>query len=128
GPARDFRGLSTLGAQVQPALAELEDYLARIRVPPDRKTDLARYSALLHAFDHLSRLLARSGEHNRIATLTVDHQLLRPGAALAASLIRDLPADRRERLAALITNRAKRHRRGVLLREHAGLIPVSNLF
>lgn len=128
GPARDFRGLSTLGAQVQPALTELEDYLARIRVPPDRKTDLARYSALLHAFDHLSRLLARAGEHNRIATLTADGHLLRPGAALAASLIRDLSADRRERLAALITSRAKRHRRGVLLREHAGLIPVSDLF
>lgn len=49
-------------------------------------------------------------------------------AALAAALGRETKPSRLGRLARLIAARTTRFRRGVLLREHAGLLPVSEVF
>ena len=54
--------------------------------------------------------------------------LKRDVAAIRAALARDADAARFSRLARLIRYRAERFRRGALLREHAGLIEVDQVF
>jgi phosphate:Na+ symporter len=76
----------------------------------------------------LQRLIERCGQRDRIATLHDEAHLRRDVATLATALGRDSKAPRLERLARLIAARTARFRRGVLLREHAGLLPVSEVF
>lgn len=128
GPHQDLRTLAALPARAEPALNALADYMARIRVPSDRAGRQERFGAIMHQLDHLDRLLARAAERDRIGTLSEDKDLARPAHALGAALTKGLPAARLARLARLVAARAQRFRRGALLREHAGLISVADLF
>ncbi|MGX0877404.1 phosphate:Na+ symporter [Roseovarius sp. MBR-154] len=128
GPEGDLRALASIAVQGHQAVIAVEEYLARVRIAPDREREQARYAALLHQLDHLQRLIERCGQRDRIATLHDEAHLRRDVATLATALGRDSKAPRLERLARLIAARTARFRRGVLLREHAGLLPVSEVF
>ncbi|MGX0901589.1 phosphate:Na+ symporter [Roseovarius sp. MBR-79] len=125
GPEGDLRALASVAVQGGAAVAALGAFLAQVRIAPDRADEAARYAALLHQIDHFQRLLDRCGQRDRIATLRQEARLGRDVAALAAALDRDRM---REPLARLIERRGRRYRRGVLLREHAGLVPVAEVF
>ncbi|RKT32167.1 phosphate:Na+ symporter [Roseovarius halotolerans] len=128
GPDHDLRALGSVSAQGAPVLEALGAYLAKIHIPPDKAPEQARYVALLHQLDHLERLLERCGQRSRIDMLRKDPLLTRDVAAIRAALARDADAARFSRLARLIRYRAERFRRGALLREHAGLIEVDQVF
>lgn len=131
-PAPDLRGLSALPARVSPALEELEQFLARIRIPEDKEQALQRYSALLHQADHMSRLLHRVSQKAVFSLLADDPALRRSALALGAGLRRwsnRPPGDGRPaRLSATIASRARHHRRASLLREHTGPVSVPDMF
>jgi len=127
GPRQDGRRLAALGGRLRPALAALEDYMVRINLPDNRAAAQARFAAILHQTDHLARLLARSGEAERIGELDDDARLARPARLLAAALLRDLPAARLARLTQLVDARARRHRRAALLREADWQVPPGEL-
>lgn len=118
GPGRDLRGLAALPPLAEPALAELEHFLTLIHVPEDHAAALARYSALLHQTDHLSRLTHRAGQRQPLSILPEDPTFARAARALGAALTRAAggrdEADRLARLSALIEARARRHRRAIL--------------
>lgn len=126
--ARDLRRLAALPEQVEPALKALETWLSRLHVPPDRPEPLGRMAALMHLTDHITRLTARSDEQDRIAHLASNPRLARPARAIAAALAKPGKAGQAARLAARIRGLALRHRRGALLREHAGLISPAAAF
>lgn len=128
GPDSDLRGLAAVSVQAGPALAALKAYLAQIRIAPDRPAEQARHAALMHQIDHIQRLLERCAQRERVATLQREPLLRRDVAALAKALDRGAQAARLARLARLIRTRGTRFRRGALLREHAGLIAVSEVF
>lgn len=125
---RDLRPLSALQGRVDPARKALETWLAQLNLPPDRPELLDRMAALMHLTDHLARLAARSQEHDRIAHLADSPHLSRPARALAASLVTPRKAGQVARLFARIRALALRHRRGALLREHAGMISPADVF
>jgi phosphate:Na+ symporter len=128
GPARDLRPLAALAAQAEPAMAALEDWLTRLRLPADHAKGQARRAALMHLTDHLSRLLARAAEADRIGTIAAEPALRRPGAALAGAMAAASDPARMDRLADLVQARARRHRRATLLAEHAGILTVAEVF
>ena len=80
--------LRVVAAETQPAIAALQDYLARIEVPAGQTGTLNRYSALLHGYDHLHRLRHRCGQTERIAPLLQDRLLRRPALVFGAMLRR----------------------------------------
>lgn len=127
GPGDDLRGLAAAATQGGQAVIALEDYLARVRIPPGHRTEQERYVLLLHQIDHFQRLLERFGQRDRIATLRQEPLLRRDVAALAGALARGGGAARLLRLSSLITSRSARFHRGALLREHAGLISVGEV-
>lgn len=120
--------LETLPSRVQPALSALEAWLMQLHLPADQQGPLDRMAALMHMADHLSRLTARMQERDRIEFAARDPRLYRPSRAVAAALARPATADQAARLAARIRGFALRHRRGALLREHAGMIAPSDVF
>ncbi|TGD63685.1 Na/Pi cotransporter family protein [Tabrizicola sp. WMC-M-20] len=126
--ARDLRPLAALPDQVEPARKALETWLSRLHVPPDRPELLSRMAALMHLTDHITRLAARSQEHTRIAHLADNPRLARPARTIAAALARPRKAGQAARLFAHIRGLALRHRRGALLREHAGMISPAEVF
>lgn len=128
GPTGDLRGLAAQAVQGAPVVTALARYLAGVHIAPDRPAQQVRYAALLHQIDHFQRLLDRCAQRDRIATLRQDALLRRDVAALAAALARGAQAARLTRLAGLIDRRATRFRRAVILREHAGLLSVSEVF
>lgn len=131
----DYRALSALEPRVGAALDELEDFLAGVTPPRGRPEWQRQYSALLHQTDHLRRLLGRSRQRARLAVALDDPALRRP-ALLAGALLgraaRDVSADfeplRLARLEATVKHRTERHRRGLLLGEHAGLYTPHEVF
>lgn len=125
---RDLRPLAALPDRVGPALQTLETWLAQLYLPPDRPEPLGRLTALMHLTDHLARLAARSQERDRIGHLADSPRLARPARAIAAALATPGTAGQAARLAARIRALALRHRRGALLREHAGMISPSDVF
>lgn len=125
---RDLRPLAALPGQAEPALAALENWLAQIHIPNDRAADLERMTALMHLTDHLSRLAGRAQEMSRIAHLADSPRLSRPARAVVAALAGSRDAAQAERLADLVQAFARRHRRGAMLREHAGLIRLADVF
>lgn len=125
---RDLRPLSALPGHTEPALRRLEAWLARLRVPAGQPEAAARMAALMHLLDHLSRLSARAREADRIGHLADSPRLSRPARALAAALAQGGRPDRAERLAQRIQHFARVHRRGALLREHAGMIELPAVF
>ncbi|MHA7826001.1 MAG: Na/Pi cotransporter family protein [Roseovarius sp.] len=128
GPEHDLRALGSVSAQGAPVLEALGTYLAKIRIASDKTPEQARYVALLHQLDHFERLLERCHQRGRIDILRQDPLLTRDVAAIRAALARDADAARFSRLVRLIKYRAERFRRGALLREHAGLIEVDQVF
>lgn len=127
-PGADLGPLATVTARGKAALEALNDYLSRIRIPPDRPRERARLTALLHQMDHFERLLGRCTQRDRIATLREETQLRRDVAAMSAAMRRDADAARLARLERLIEARTRRTRRASLLREHAGLIAPNEMF
>lgn len=131
----DYRALSALEPDISAAIDELEVFLFDIRLPSDQPNEEEVYSALLHQADHLRRLLGRCRQKARIQTLLDDRALRRPARALGAILGRaaasdsaDLQPDRLGRLQALVVHRTNKHRRGLLLGEHAGIYSVQQVF
>ncbi|GHG85246.1 Na/Pi cotransporter family protein [Pseudodonghicola xiamenensis] len=131
----DYRLIAALAPALPAALDRLEQYLAAIRPPEGLDREEEVYSALLHEADHLRRLTERAGQTAYIQTLFEDRSLRRPavlmgallGCAAAASPA-EMEADRLARLEALIAHRVGRHRRGLLLGEHAGLYSLTEVF
>jgi phosphate:Na+ symporter len=130
----DYRGVSAL-EPCRTALKEIEGFLADIRLTPDHAAQEAEYSALLHQTDHLLRLLERLSQTGRIAVLGDDPLLRRPAVITGAILTRLLRGQavvkercRLLRLERLLGARKARHRRGVLLGEHAGLYDLADVF
>ena len=125
---RDLRPLAALPGQLDAARTRLETWLSQLHLPPDRPEELARMSALMHLTDHLARLSARSREAGRIAHLADSPRLARPARAVAATLCRPPRPGQAERLVERVRGFARQHRRGALLREHAGLIDLPDVF
>lgn len=130
----DFRGLAAL-APCREGLAEVEVFLADIRLMADDAKRETGLSALLHQTDHLARLLERLSQTGRIAVLNEDPLLRRPALVTGAALGRlteGLPRDgeqgRLQRVARLVGQRKDRHRRGLLLGEHAGIFDLAEVF
>jgi phosphate:Na+ symporter len=129
----DYRPLSAL-SPCDEAIEELRGFLQDIRLPEGRQSAEEIYSDLLHQLDHLSRLRARARESAHIQTLLDDHILRRPSLVIGASLRRlgtapsGREAARLERLHRLVTRRQSRHRRALLLGEHAGLYSLAYVF
>ena len=134
-PVPDYRAISALQPTAGSAIDELESFLGGIRPEPGDAEDMAIYSALLHQIDHLRRLLARSESRPEIAVSMEDRTLRRPALAFGAILRRaatdagtGFDTVRLRRLETILESRAKRHRRGLLLGEHAGLISLDQVF
>jgi phosphate:Na+ symporter len=125
---RDLRPLAALHGQAEGALKALETWLARISIPHDRRAETERLTALMHLTDHLSRLAGRAREMDRIAHLADSPRLSRPARAVAAALVTPRDTARVERLSDRVQAFAQRHRRGAMLREHAGLTDLSGVF
>lgn len=125
---------ATETARLHPALDDLHDFLARIRIPEDQAAAMARYSALLHLYDHLHRLSGQMRSSEEMQALVHDPGLLRPARAFGAALRRAAAGNpaadhaRLERLERLISGRTHKLRRSALLREHAGLVGLSEVF
>ncbi|APZ53206.1 Na/Pi cotransporter family protein [Salipiger abyssi] len=116
------------------ALDALHLYLARIQIPADGVHMMNRYSALLHQYDHLNRLAQRLTQDEDMHGLTTDIGLRRPALAFGAAMRRGaqtgggLTGASLARLERLIAGRTQRLRRSALLREHAGLVGVRDVF
>jgi len=131
----DYRSLSALEPNTGKALDELAAFLAGIRLPADRPEDEEVYTGLLHQADHLRRLLWRASQKARIHTLLDDRFLRRPAQAFGSILGHaagnepgDLEPDRLQRLHGLVAHRTNRHRRALMLGEHAGIYSVGDVF
>ncbi|WP_122075617.1 Na/Pi cotransporter family protein [Pseudophaeobacter sp. EL27] len=130
----DYRGIAAL-APCHAGLAEVEVFLADIRLTADDAKQEAALSALLHQTDHLLRLLERLTQTGRIAVLKEDPLLRRPALIAGAVLRRLVEASPRatdrarlRRIETLVSQRKERHRRALLLGEHAGLYDLSEVF
>ncbi len=122
-------------AEVHRAIEDLEAFLIMLAPPAPDEAGRRRLAALMHLADHLHRLTHRAGQADRIATLATEAPLRRPARAMAAMLERvaahgpdAASAARLERLHDLVARRAARLRRSVLLREHAGMIGLGDVF
>jgi phosphate:Na+ symporter len=127
-PEPDRRPLSALPGRVDPARDALVTWLARIHLPPDHAAALERMGALMHLIDHLTRLAERAQEHDRIALIAADRRLARPARAVSAALVAPRKDGQAARLAARVRPFTLHHRRGALLRQHAGMITPSEVF
>lgn len=130
----DYRGVAAL-APCQDGLAVVERFLTDIRLAEDDTEQAAAMSALLHQTDHLLRLLGRLSQTGRMAVLKEDALLRRPALMTGAALSRLISASPRAeeqgrllRIARLVGQRKDRHRRGLLLGEHAGIYDLSQVF
>lgn len=131
----DYRPLAALEPNVAKAIDELEQFLANLRLPADMPEEEEVYSALLHEADHLRRLLHRARQTDRINSLMEDRILRRPAVLMGGLLAhaasdtgQSLEPDRLARLEELVQHRTGRHRRGLLLGEHAGLYTLTEVF
>ncbi|NDW45790.1 Na/Pi cotransporter family protein [Ruegeria sp. PrR005] len=130
----DYRPLSALGV-CEYALEDLRGFLSEISLSKERRTEMLVYSDLLHQIDHLSRLLERATQTENIDKLLNDRLLRRPtlatGAALgqaSGALAASGTVKRLERLGGIVHARRNRHRRAMLLGEHAGLFKLTEVF
>lgn len=132
---QDLRAIAALDPATGAALDDLGDFLAAIRLPADRKEDEQLYSALLHMADHARRLLWRTRQTARMRTLLEDRALRRPALVTGVIFSRSaqkgaegFDPERLARLQEIVAHRAGRHRRALLLGEHAGLYSVQEVF
>lgn len=77
---------ATSRAALAPVLDDLQGYLERIAIAPDRTAELARLQALTLHLDHLRRLHARTGQGARLRALCQEPRLARHRALVAAAL------------------------------------------
>ncbi|MDO6480553.1 Na/Pi cotransporter family protein [Shimia thalassica] len=133
-PEPDLRLLAAL-APVEEAVEELVAFLEDIRLPEGVEDDEKIYTELLHQTDHVMRLLEHARRPAFVQILLEDRILRRPALAVGAALLRHPPAplterdaERLARLHRLVEHRRKRHRRAMLLGEHAGMYSVSDVF
>jgi phosphate:Na+ symporter len=122
-------------SEIHPAIDDLETFLLDLSLPSADPALKARYAALLHMADHLHRAVHREEQEPRLAAVRTEPLLSRPARLLALALdaVRRGPLDaalaaRMSRVHALMAGRSGRLRRGVLLREHAGLVAPSSVF
>lgn len=131
----DYRALAALEPAGK-ALDELSEFLAEIRLSEGREDQETAYGALLHQTDHLLRLMGRCRQTSRVAALIEDPMLRRPAMAIGMALGRlvDEARDQKhsvaqlKRLHTLVDQRTERHRRALLLGEHAGIYGLSDVF
>lgn len=134
GPHADLRRLMALDPRVTMTLVELKDYMAQISVPRDKPAEAAAFAALMHQVDHLERLIEQSKRRDLIKVLNHDRITQRPVKwfSVCLSLERDLPlteiGSRMARMADPVAHRFRRHRRGLLLGEHAGIYSIQDTF
>ena len=134
GPQGDVRRLSSLTPRVTLALEDLKDFMARISVPHDKPAEAAAYAALMHQVDHLVRLIEQAEHRGFARVLKHDRVTRRPARWFAACLspTRTLAlaaiGTHMARMTAPVSHRFTRHRRGLLLGEHAGLYSVQETF
>lgn len=115
--------------EVRRALEGVEGSIAALALPALDEALKARYAALLHMTDHLTRLVHRQEQGHRVAVVRGERLLARPAQLIALALDRDpVNPDRLQRVYRLVAGRAGRLRRGVLLREHAGLVSTGEVF
>lgn len=135
--ARRLRGLPAAPApeEIHRSLDDLEAFLLDLALPSGDQELKARYAALLHMADHLHRAVHREQQDPRLAAVRSEPLLARPARLLGLALraARAGPMDaalatRLRRVHALMAGRSARLRRGVLLREHAGLVAPSAVF
>ena len=117
------------------ALDGLEAFLFELTLPATDGSLKTRFAALLHMADHLHRITHREEQETRLAEVRTEPLLARPACLLrlAVAAVRRGPVDaalaaRMGRVHALVAGRTGRLRRGVLLREHAGLAEPSDVF
>ena len=130
GPTHDAERLVALAPRLEAATAQIEDFLTGIEIEGGKPGPLRRHAALLHQFDHISRLAARADQQSRIALVLENPRLARPALVLGA-VLRQAAKDmadptvhgRLNRLAELVARRAARLRHTVMLRDRVG--PVS---
>ncbi|GAB4263261.1 MAG: hypothetical protein Kow0013_09550 [Pararhodobacter sp.] len=126
--------LADVSARIEPALEDLRDYLSKIQIQPEHADARARFSALMHMVDHLGRLNEQIAREDRMAPLMRDAMLRRPAGLLGAASRRTgvsgtgMSAAKMARVADRISGRAAKLRRSALLREHVGLISVTEVF
>ncbi len=134
GPEGDLRRLSALDPRVTMTLEDLKDYMAQISVPRDKPDEAATFAAMMHQADHLARLLEQAGHRSFIPVLKHNRLTQRPARWFAACLSSrralELPniGKRMARMEGPVAHRFKRHRRGLLLGEHAGIYSVQDTF
>ncbi|MEQ9693107.1 Na/Pi symporter [Shimia sp. SDUM112013] len=133
-PDPDLRQLSALGV-VEEATEDLVSFMEHIRLPEGATEEQKFYTEILHQTDHVLRLLEHARRPAFVQVLLDDHILRRPAIAVGSALLRHPPhvvsdhdAGRLARLHRLVERRRKRHRRAMLLGEHAGLYSVSYVF
>ncbi len=81
--------------ELEAALEELRAYLDRIQLPRDRTDLSATISSVFHALDHLSRLLYRSAQSERISALGGTPRLRRLRRLVISGAVRQArPGDR----------------------------------
>ncbi|MBR2657330.1 MAG: Na/Pi cotransporter family protein [Loktanella sp.] len=134
GPDADLRRLSALGLRVTPTLDNLKDYMAQIAVTRDNSAETAAFAALMHQADHLTRLLEQSQNRRFIEVLKADAVTQRPlrwfAGCLSPQRALELPkiGQRMARMVDPFAQRFKRHRRGLLLGEHASIYTMQDTF
>lgn len=134
GPEGDLRRLSALDPRVRLVLDDLKAYMAEISVPRNKPPEAAAFAALMHQADHLVRLLDQAGNRSFIPVLKREPVTQRPASWFAACLSfeRELELSeigaRMSRMAGVVARRFRRHRRGLLLGEHAGIYSVQDTF
>jgi phosphate:Na+ symporter len=134
GPEGDLRALSALDPRVTLTLEDLKDFMARISVPRDKPAEAAAFAALMHQLDHLARLVEQARHRDLIHVLKRDLVTRRPARWFAGCLSTSRALElaeigtRMARMGAPVGSRFTRHRRGLLLGEHAGIYTVQDTF
>lgn len=130
----DYRGIAAL-PQLDEAIRELEVFLSHIRPDRAHEEEEHTYSALLHQTDHMARLLQRAQKTAHIQNLLESRVMRRPTLAVGAAFRRlvtstetDGEAARLARLHGILRHRKDKHRRGLLLGEHAGIYSLQEVF
>ncbi|MCW8843299.1 MAG: Na/Pi cotransporter family protein, partial [Rhodobacteraceae bacterium] len=130
----DYRRIATL-SPLNNALSDLEEFLSHIHPDHVGEEEERTYSALLHQTDHMARLLQRAQKTTHIQKLLDNHLIRRPTLAVGAAFRRlataqDIEGEalRLARLHALVRHRKDKHRRGLLLGEHAGIYSLKDVF
>ena len=131
-PQPDYRGVSALDS-CREALDRLKEFLSHVH--PDRANaeEEHTYSALLHQADHMQRMLERSRRTTHVLGLLDNRMSRRPALLVGATLRRMANTEngegrRLQRLHLLVKHRKDKHRRGLMLAEHAGIYQLKDVF